>query len=141
MYPHHSTYSDFLIDITDFFSLGLSYPTNPVLTRYSDNNQDLNSVINLMFLRYGSEELDNHIIHSDWQLSSDYAPLTITIQIIEEHVHNKKYLIIKGSMKEKSFIKDLIKDIKTINIDSLENIVNSFIKAIKKNMGKELKNC
>jgi len=37
-YPHHSIYSDFLIDITDLLSLGLSSPTNCILTRYSDNN-------------------------------------------------------------------------------------------------------
>ena len=90
-----------------------------------------------MFLRYGSEELDNYIIHPNWWLSSDHAPLTVTKPIIEEYVYNKKYSIIKGSVEEKSFIKDLIKDIRTINIsnltdiDSLENIVNSFTKAIK----------
>ena len=91
-----------------------------------------------MFLRYGLKKLDNYIIHPDWQLSLDHAPLTITIQIVKEHIHNKKYSIIKGSVKEKSFIKDLIKNIKTIdisnltNIDSLKNVVNSFTKAIEK---------
>ena len=134
LYFHYSTYSNFLIDITDSFSLRLSYSTNPVLI---DNNQDSNSIINLMFLRYSLEELDNHIIHSNWWLCSDHAPLTVTIPIVEEYVHNKKYSIIKGSVEEKSFIKDLIKNIRTINtsnltnIDSLENIVNSFTKAIK----------
>jgi len=91
-----------------------------------------------MFLRYGLEELDNHIIHPDWRLSLDHAPLTITIPIVEEHVHNKKCSIIKGSMEEKFFIKDLIKNIKTIdtsnltNIDSFENVINLFTKAIEK---------
>jgi len=114
----------------------MSYLTNPIPTRYSDNNQDSNTVINLMFLRYGSEKLDNHIIYPDWQLSLNHTPLIVTIQIVEEHIYNKKCSIIKGSMKEKSFIKDLIKDIKTINtsnltdIDSLKNVVNSFAKAI-----------
>ena len=50
------------MNITDSLSLGLSYPTNSVLTKYSDNNQSLNLVINLMFLRYGSKEPDNYTI-------------------------------------------------------------------------------
>ena len=48
-------------------------------------------------------------------------------------------------MEEKSFIKDLIKDIKTINtsnltnIDSLKNIINSFAKTIEKTCEKNSK--
>ena len=38
MYPHHSSHSDLLLEITDFFLLRLLYPTNPVPTRYLDNN-------------------------------------------------------------------------------------------------------
>ena len=145
LYPHHSNHSDFLIDIMNSFSLEISYSTNSIPTRYSDNNQDSNSVIDLMFLRYGSEKLDNHIIHSDWRLSSNHTSLTITIPIVEEHIHNKKHSIIKDSMEEKSFIKDLIKDIKTINtsnltnIDSLKNIINSFAKTIEKTWEKNSK--
>jgi len=63
MYPHHSAHSDILLDITDSLLLGLLYPTNPVPTRFLDNNQNSNSVIDLMFLRYGSVKLDNHTIH------------------------------------------------------------------------------
>ena len=65
MYSYHSTHSDLLIDIMNSLSLGLSYPTNPVPTKYLDNNQSLNSVIDLMFLRYSLEELDNHTIHPE----------------------------------------------------------------------------
>lgn len=98
-----------------------------------------------MFLRYDLEELNNHTIHSEWQLSSDNAPLTITILIVEEHVPNKKYSIIKGSKEEKSFISDLIKAIKIIDtsnlsdIESLENVVFLFINAIEKMWDKNSK--
>jgi len=64
-------------------SLGLSYPTNSVSTRYLDNNQSLNLVIDLIFLRYSSEELENHTIHPEWRLALDHASLTITISIEE----------------------------------------------------------
>ena len=56
----------------------------------------------------------------------------------DKHTHNQKCSIAKGSIKEKSFIKDLIKDISTINtsnlsnIESLENIVKSFATAIER---------
>jgi len=65
-FPHYSSISDDLLIIVDSFNLELSFPTNPVLTRYSDNVNDLNSVIDLMFLRSGSSKLNNHSIHPDW---------------------------------------------------------------------------
>ena len=120
----------------DSLSLGLSYPTNSVPTRYLDNNQSLNSVIDLMFFRYSLEELDNHTIHSEWRLALDHASLTITIPIEEQYILNRKCSIIKGSAEEKVFIKDMIKNITIIdtsyptNIESLEKTVNSFTEAI-----------
>ena len=145
LYPYHSTHSNFLIDIMDSFSLGLSYPTNSIPTKYSDNNQSSNLATDLMLLKYSLEKLDNHIIYSDWRLSLDHTSLTVTIPIVEQHIHNKKYSIIKDSMKEKYFIKDLIKNIKTIDtsnltdINSLENIINSFTNAIEKTWEKNSK--
>jgi len=124
LYPHYSTHSDLLIDIMDSLSLGLSYPTN--------------SVINLIFLRYSSEELNNHSIHPEWRLSLDHALLTISILIKKQHIYNRKYSIAKGSAEEKAFIKDMIKDFTTINtsnlmdIKSLKIAINSFILAINK---------
>jgi len=83
-----------------------------------------------MFLRYSSVELNNHIICLEWRLSSDYAPLTVTILIEEQLFNSQKHSITKGSEEEMSFIKDLIKNISSINtsnlydIKSLENIVD-----------------
>ena len=84
-YLFHSSHSNLLFDIADSFNLGLSEPINQVPTRYSDNSQDLNSVLNLMFLQFSLKKLDNHSV----QLTSDHALLTITILIIEEHIQTK----------------------------------------------------
>ena len=61
-YPFHSVHSNLLFDIIDTFNLFFSYPTHSVPTRYLDNSENSNPVINLMFLRPNSSELDNHSI-------------------------------------------------------------------------------
>jgi len=80
--PHHSTISDNLLIVADSFNLDLSSLTNQVPTRYSDNVNNSNLVIDLMFLCSGSSELNNHLIHLDWCLMLDHTPLTITITIV-----------------------------------------------------------
>ena len=61
-FPFHLSLSDDLIMIADSFNLALSSPTNPCPTRYSDMAGESNSIIDLMFLRYDSSELDQHSI-------------------------------------------------------------------------------
>ena len=145
LYLHHSIYSNLLIDIIDSLSLELSYPTNPIPIRYSDSNQSSNLVIDLIFLRYSLEELDNHFIHSEWRLLLNHASLTISISIKEQHIHNRKYSIAKSSIEENMFIKDIIKNFTTIDISNIMDIklleitVNLFALAINRTWEKNSK--
>ena len=49
-FPFHSVHSDILFDIADLFSLAISKPTENFPTRFSDNNQNSNLVLDLVFL-------------------------------------------------------------------------------------------
>ena len=119
---YHSSHRDTLFDIADSFHLELSKPAEFFPTRYSYNTQDLNSVLDLMFLYLNSSEHDNHHIHPDWRLTSDYAPITIDISILKKHVQTKKQSLIKNSEEETHFIDELINSIKGLNIESIQSI-------------------
>ena len=57
-YPFHSIHSDSLFDISDSFSLNISNPIEYVSTRYSDNDHNANSVLDLVFLCPSSLEFN-----------------------------------------------------------------------------------
>ena len=57
-YPFHSIHSDSLFDISDSFSLNISNPIENVPTRYSDNDHNANSVLDLVFLCPSSLEFN-----------------------------------------------------------------------------------
>jgi len=107
-FPFHSSISNDLIMIADSFDLALSSPTNPGSTRFSDTAEESNLVIDLMFLRSGSIELDCHSILSESRLSSDHVPLSIDIPICNEVIQSSKLVITPGSDQEKEFIKDVM---------------------------------
>jgi len=120
-FPHHSSFSDDLMIIADSFNLELLFPTNYIPTRYSDSDSRSNSVIDLMFLRCRSTEINNHSIHPDLQLTLDHAPLSVTIAIKEESIDSFKFSIAKNSEEEKSFIKNISLAIKNIDILDLSD--------------------
>jgi len=129
-FPFHSSVSDDLIIIADSFNLSLSTLTNPCPTRYSDMAGELNLVIDLMFLYCGSYKLDRHSIHPGNHLSSDYAPLSIDIPIIEEVIQSPKLTILPKRDQETAFVKEVISSFKSLDTsvindsNKLESIIN-----------------
>jgi len=120
---HHLFIGNDLIIIADSFHLSLLFPTNQVPTRYTDNINDSNSVIDLMFLQCNSSILNNHSIHPEWYLSSDHAPLTITISILDEFINTCKSTIQKNNIEEKQFVNDTISAIKNLDVSNLLDIL------------------
>jgi len=121
-FPFHSSISNDLLIIANSFNLALSSPTNPCPTRYLNTAGEANSVIDLMFLRYGSTKLDHHSIHPESCLSSDHASLTIDIPIYEEDICTLKLSIPPKSDQETAFIEEIILNFKNLNTSSIADI-------------------
>ena len=126
---HHSSHSNTLFEIADSLQIELSKPIKFSPTRFADNTRDSNSVLDLVFLHSNSQEFDNHHIHSDWRLTSDYVPISVNISIVEEYVQTKKQFLIKNSKEESHFIEEVISSLKNTHthpilcIDILETTV------------------
>ena len=118
-FPHHLSISEDLLIIADLFNLVLSTPTNPCSTRYSDTVGKANSVIDLMFLQYGSSELNQHLIHPDSRLSSNHISLTITIPISDEIISTSKLSILQNSEQETVFVEEVILNFKNLDISNI----------------------
>jgi len=118
-----------LFNIADSFSIALSKPTENFSTRFLDNGQNLNSVLDLVFTRPSSVEFNCHHIYPDWRLISDHAPITVNIPIRDEYIPTKQQSLVKGSDEENRFIEDLIQFTKNLNTsliqdaESLEEVV------------------
>ena len=137
--------SNDLIIIADSFHLSLLSSINQVSTRYADNLNNANLVIDLMFLQYDSSALNNHFIHPEWHFSSNHAPLTVSIPISDKFINTCKSTIWKNSVKEEQFVKDTISVIKNLNISNLLDIrlleytVNDFVKKVNDAWNKNVK--
>ena len=53
-------HNNLLLDIADLFNLKLSVPIQQIPTYYANNSNDVNSVIDLIFLHPNLREIDNH---------------------------------------------------------------------------------
>ena len=120
-FPHHPAISDDLMTIADSFNLDLSFSTHCVPTRYLDTVGESNSVIDLMFLRSSSTELNNHLVYPDWHFFSDHVPLMVSIAIDKENIDSFRFSIAKNSEEEVSFIKEVIHAIKSVDISDISN--------------------
>ena len=130
-YPFHSIHSDSLFDIADFFSLDISNPIENVPTRFSDNDHNTNSVLDLVFLFPSFPEFNQHCIHPEWRLSSDHAPITIDVFIREERISHSWCSLAKGSNEKIKFIKNMntssfqnTENLKEMNYSSTTHIQN-----------------
>ena len=121
-FPFHSVYSDMLFDIADFLSLALSKPIENFPTRFFNNNQNSNSVLDFVFTQSSSTEFNWHHIYPDWRLLSDHAPITVDIPIRDKDILIKWHSLIKGSDEENWFIEDLIQLIKNLNTSSIQDV-------------------
>ena len=120
-FPHYSHHSQDLFNIADSFHLELSRPTEQIPIRYSNNQQNSNLVIDLIFLRPKSSEYNNHTIYSDLRLTSDHTLLTVDISIFEEQIQTRRYMLIKNSNEENNFVNELIENIKEMNTTCICN--------------------
>jgi len=75
-----------------------------------------------MFFRLESLKHNNHSIHPDWRLISDYIPFTINISIFEEHIQTRKQTLVKNRKEEENFMKELSEAIKRLNMNNIQNI-------------------
>jgi len=132
LYFFHSIYSDTLLEIADFFDFSLSSLIWQVSTCYSNNANNMNSVIDLFFLWSNSTELNNYIILPELWFPSDHTLLIVNISINEEFIQEKHQTIIKNSKEESKFTLDLIEAIGNIetttilNKDVLEYIIQEY---------------
>ena len=85
-YSFHSIYKNTFFNIADTFHLDLSIPANYIPTRYLDNQQNSDLVIDLMFLRLHLSEHNNYSIYLEWCLTSNHAPLSVDIVIFKENI-------------------------------------------------------
>jgi len=118
-YSYYLVHSNLLFNIADAFNLSSLHYTHPILTRYLDNSKNLNSVIDLMFLRPNSLKFNNHSILSKLQYLSDHTSLVVNIQIIEEFIPDIRCTIIKNSKEEMEFTSNIIKNFKKIDTSYL----------------------
>ena len=96
---------------------------NSVFTQYADNNQDYNSVIELMFFQANTLSFDNYHIMLELYILSDHASLVVTIAIEKKHSQIKKQIITRNSNKKAKFFNELKDKLGSMNTLYIPNLV------------------
>jgi len=86
LFPYHLIHANYLLEIANLLNLERLLSINLVSTRYIDNPNNFDSIIDFIFLRGHSKEFNTHLILSDMRGSFDYALLIINIVIQEEFI-------------------------------------------------------
>jgi len=118
---YNRTLTNTLMEIANFLDLRLSIPINQVLTWDTDNPNNSNSVINLIFLQNYSIEINNHLILPDLWSPLDHTSLTVNIIIDKEVIQDKWQTIIKNSKEENGFINELKNTIDNIDTSNISD--------------------
>jgi len=89
-YLYYSIYGNILRKIADSLNLELLLPIVQISTHYSNNPQDSNSVLDLIFFHANIEEFNNYMILPDLWSSSNHTPLLVNIVIEKEVIQDKR---------------------------------------------------
>ena len=121
LFPYYSMHADCLLEIAELFNLEKISPINLVPIKYTDNSNDSNSIIDLMFFRNYFERFNTHSILLDMRGPSDHVLLIVDITIQEKFIWKRKISLYKESKEEKNFIQQLRENLGCINTLAIEN--------------------
>ena len=120
-FPHHSIHADTIRKIADSLNLEKSTPIHQVSTKYADNMNSANTVLDLMFLWSNDPGFNNHCILPEIRHPSDHAPLYVTVSINNKNINIKWRAIPKDSNKEADFVSRYTNEIKQVNTNNIQS--------------------
>jgi len=120
-FPHHSIHADTIREIADSLNLERSTPIHQVPTRYADNMNSADTVLDLMFLQSNDPGFNNYCILPEIRHPSDHAPLCVTVSINNEDINIKQRAIPKNSNEEADFVSKCTNEIKQVNTNNIQS--------------------
>jgi len=108
-----------LVDLADNLGLVRLLSTTQVPIYYTSNENQANSVINLIFTK---NQDCHHTIEPTMHLTSDYAPFITTIPILQEEIQCMISGILEDSKEENDFIKYIITNLQHIDFSNISDI-------------------